>query len=416
MSRCSGVSWHSGDTFARLGCLGPCSPAGARARLPSEPRGGRGSPAALRAPARLRWDGAGTGSACSPAPCGTCCPQTPARGRCQPRGGCGDTAATPRHLTRLPAPQPGHRDGVPHCGTSALPQHGDARAEAAGSPQPCQCPRAALTAPRSPAAAAALGDAPQPEPSAHLHRPHRPPGGVPGGTSGNVVPWLPGTANPLGVPRNMPGVVVLPDGFGAGQTGRCSQSAAVCGRLLPAAELQFPCAPAATAREGPDAAPSAPWVCKAIMAAPPPSAPGEPAPPPPPLQYSLLLQHLVGDKRQPRVWDPAVLGGIPCPPKSEEQKMVERVMESCPFKAALACVGGAAAERMEPGSCGVVRGSLWRREMGGWRRGCSPRVLIFLLNLLQCLSHVPGRDLCLPALERHRCSWPFLSTGSHKCP
>ncbi|XP_005056788.1 PREDICTED: mitochondrial import inner membrane translocase subunit Tim22 isoform X2 [Ficedula albicollis] len=76
------------------------------------------------------------------------------------------------------------------------------------------------------------------------------------------------------------------------------------------------------------------------MAASPPSAPGEPAPPPPPLQYSLLLQHLVGDKRQPRVWDPAALGGIPCPPKSEEQKMVERVMESCPFKAALACVGG----------------------------------------------------------------------------
>ncbi|NXE38385.1 TIM22 translocase, partial [Ptilorrhoa leucosticta] len=83
-----------------------------------------------------------------------------------------------------------------------------------------------------------------------------------------------------------------------------------------------------------------PWVCKPIMAAPPPSGPGEPAPPPPPLQYSLLLQHLVGDKRQPRVWDPAALGGIPCPPKSEEQKMVERVMESCPFKAALACVGG----------------------------------------------------------------------------
>ncbi|NWT67877.1 TIM22 translocase, partial [Prunella himalayana] len=85
-----------------------------------------------------------------------------------------------------------------------------------------------------------------------------------------------------------------------------------------------------------------PWVCERIMAAPPPSAPGEPAPQPPPqpLQYSLLLQYLVGDKRQPRVWDPSTFGGIPCPPKSEEQKMVERVMESCPFKAALACVGG----------------------------------------------------------------------------
>uniref|UniRef100_A0A4X1U2Z1 Mitochondrial import inner membrane translocase subunit TIM22 n=1 Tax=Sus scrofa TaxID=9823 RepID=A0A4X1U2Z1_PIG len=59
-----------------------------------------------------------------------------------------------------------------------------------------------------------------------------------------------------------------------------------------------------------------------------------------PLQYSLLLQHLVGDKRQPRVLEPGTLGGIPSPAKSEEQKMIERAMESCAFKAALACVGG----------------------------------------------------------------------------
>lgn len=59
-----------------------------------------------------------------------------------------------------------------------------------------------------------------------------------------------------------------------------------------------------------------------------------------PLQYSLLLQHLVGDKRQPRLLEPGSLGGIPSPVKSEEQKMIERVMESCAFKAALACVGG----------------------------------------------------------------------------
>ncbi|NXW31194.1 TIM22 translocase, partial [Phaetusa simplex] len=78
---------------------------------------------------------------------------------------------------------------------------------------------------------------------------------------------------------------------------------------------------------------------RSVMAAmPPPSAPGGPEPPPTPLQYSLLLQHLVGEKRQPRAWDPAALGGIPSPPKSEEQKMVERAMESCAFKAALACV------------------------------------------------------------------------------
>lgn len=63
----------------------------------------------------------------------------------------------------------------------------------------------------------------------------------------------------------------------------------------------------------------------------------------PTLQYSLLLEHLVGDKRGPRqarAFDPASLGGFPAPAKSDEQKMVERVMESCGFKATLACVGG----------------------------------------------------------------------------
>ncbi|ERE67934.1 import inner membrane translocase subunit Tim22-like protein [Cricetulus griseus] len=59
-----------------------------------------------------------------------------------------------------------------------------------------------------------------------------------------------------------------------------------------------------------------------------------------PLQYSLLLQYLVGDKRQPRLLEPGSLGGIPSPSKSEEQKMIERAMESCAFKAVLACVGG----------------------------------------------------------------------------
>ncbi|XP_005999714.1 mitochondrial import inner membrane translocase subunit Tim22 [Latimeria chalumnae] len=58
------------------------------------------------------------------------------------------------------------------------------------------------------------------------------------------------------------------------------------------------------------------------------------------LQYSLLLEHLVGERRRPRPLEPAALGGIPSPPKSPEQKMVERAMESCGFKAALACVGG----------------------------------------------------------------------------
>ncbi|XP_053131012.1 mitochondrial import inner membrane translocase subunit Tim22-like [Hemicordylus capensis] len=63
----------------------------------------------------------------------------------------------------------------------------------------------------------------------------------------------------------------------------------------------------------------------------------------PALQYSLLLEYLVGENRGPRqarAFDPAALGGFPAPGKSPEQKMVERAMESCGFKAALACVGG----------------------------------------------------------------------------
>ncbi|XP_072210051.1 mitochondrial import inner membrane translocase subunit Tim22 [Excalfactoria chinensis] len=74
-----------------------------------------------------------------------------------------------------------------------------------------------------------------------------------------------------------------------------------------------------------------------MAAAPPPSTPGGSQPP---LQYSAVLQHLVGEQRRPRVWDPNSFGGVPCPHKSDEQKMVERAMESCAFKAALACVGG----------------------------------------------------------------------------
>ncbi|XP_032823683.1 mitochondrial import inner membrane translocase subunit Tim22 [Petromyzon marinus] len=58
------------------------------------------------------------------------------------------------------------------------------------------------------------------------------------------------------------------------------------------------------------------------------------------VQYSLLLRHLVGDKRQPREISPTVYGGFPAAPKSEQQKMIEAAMESCTFKAALACVAG----------------------------------------------------------------------------
>uniref|UniRef100_UPI00398F41D3 mitochondrial import inner membrane translocase subunit Tim22 isoform X1 n=1 Tax=Pristiophorus japonicus TaxID=55135 RepID=UPI00398F41D3 len=64
------------------------------------------------------------------------------------------------------------------------------------------------------------------------------------------------------------------------------------------------------------------------------------AEPGPGLMYSQVLQHLVGEKRQPRALSTAVLGGLQPPHKSQEQKMVERAMESCGFKATLACVGG----------------------------------------------------------------------------
>lgn len=58
------------------------------------------------------------------------------------------------------------------------------------------------------------------------------------------------------------------------------------------------------------------------------------------LQYSMILEHLIGDKRPIKELNPGVMGGLPTPPKSDEQKMIERGMESCAFKAVLACVGG----------------------------------------------------------------------------
>ncbi|XP_005737896.1 mitochondrial import inner membrane translocase subunit Tim22 [Pundamilia nyererei] len=60
----------------------------------------------------------------------------------------------------------------------------------------------------------------------------------------------------------------------------------------------------------------------------------------PSLQYSMILEHLIGDKRPVKGLNPAVMGGLPVPPKSDEQKMIERGMESCAFKSLLACVGG----------------------------------------------------------------------------
>ncbi len=59
-----------------------------------------------------------------------------------------------------------------------------------------------------------------------------------------------------------------------------------------------------------------------------------------PLQYSLILDHLIGDKRQSKDLNPTVMGALPSPQKTEEQKMIERGMESCAFKSLIACVGG----------------------------------------------------------------------------
>lgn len=59
----------------------------------------------------------------------------------------------------------------------------------------------------------------------------------------------------------------------------------------------------------------------------------------PTIQYSMILEHLVGDKRSIKELNPTVMG-LPSPPKSDEQKMIEKGMESCAFKTVLACVGG----------------------------------------------------------------------------
>lgn len=77
------------------------------------------------------------------------------------------------------------------------------------------------------------------------------------------------------------------------------------------------------------------------MAAPSDShASPEPAAGGPTLQYSMILEHLIGDRRPVKDLNPAVMGALPMPPKSDEQKMIERGMESCAFKSVLACVGG----------------------------------------------------------------------------
>nr|XP_046159576.1 mitochondrial import inner membrane translocase subunit Tim22 [Oncorhynchus gorbuscha] len=57
-------------------------------------------------------------------------------------------------------------------------------------------------------------------------------------------------------------------------------------------------------------------------------------------QYSMVLEHLIGEKRPIKDLNPTVMGGLPNPMKTDDQKMIEQGMESCAFKAVLACVGG----------------------------------------------------------------------------
>lgn len=149
-----------------------------------------------------------------------------------------------------------------------------------------------------------------------------------------------------------------------------------------------------------------------MAATPPPSAPGGPEPPPTPLQYSLLLQHLVGEKRQPRAWDPAALGGIPSPPKSEEQKMVERAMESCAFKAALACVGGAAGAAGGDGGGwrdGVVVVVSPMASVKGWMGRCpvdtSSSVCPRSRGGISCLPASLAKDEVCTAFPQHSTGW-----------
>ncbi|NP_075844.1 mitochondrial import inner membrane translocase subunit Tim22 isoform 2 [Mus musculus] len=115
-----------------------------------------------------------------------------------------------------------------------------------------------------------------------------------------------------------------------------------------------------------------------------------------PLQYSLLLQYLVGDKRQPRLLEPGSLGGIPSPAKSEEQKMIERAMESCAFKAVLACVG-------VPGKVGLEEQRHqwlhhWRsHRLPSWSKGRGHRlwrVCCFLCcnRLLPTVKETAGKE------------------------
>ncbi|XP_051903933.1 mitochondrial import inner membrane translocase subunit Tim22 [Hippocampus zosterae] len=70
------------------------------------------------------------------------------------------------------------------------------------------------------------------------------------------------------------------------------------------------------------------------------SPPAGPSMESPVIQYSMVLDYLIGDKRTVKDLNPGVMGGLPVPPKSEEQKRIERAMESCAFKSILACVGG----------------------------------------------------------------------------
>lgn len=164
-----------------------------------------------------------------------------------------------------------------------------------------------------------------------------------------------------------------------------------------------------------------------MAAVPPPSAPGGPEPPP--LQYSLLLQHLVGEQRRPRAWDPRR-------PRRHPQPAQERGAEDggaghgelrLQSGAGLRGRCGGGAEGAGGGLEGRGgEGERWSGQpavgavLGGGGGGeeaaaQGPPCLIFLpLSLLQCLSQVPGRVLCQSAFLAKDRRAHSLSSAQHR--
>lgn len=116
----------------------------------------------------------------------------------------------------------------------------------------------------------------------------------------------------------------------------------------------------------------------------------------------------------PASWTPPCSAESPARPRARSRRWWSGSWRAAPSRRRWLVWEVRRLEGRGAGSCGWFGGSLWRR--GGWRRGCSPCAVIFLLSLLQCLSHVPGRDLCLLGEAQVLMAFPQHSTGCHRCP